>query len=71
MRSQDELTRLVSELYERAFADFGVRALWFMRPVDNPGPADALAITRALRNHGGMDGRRLAEEIERVCDAAR
>jgi hypothetical protein len=40
-----------------------------MRPVDHPTPADALVITRALRTHGGMDGRRLAEQIESLCDA--
>ena len=33
-------------------------------------PADALAITKALRTHGGMHGRRLAEHIEQVCHAA-
>jgi hypothetical protein len=55
-------------LYHRAFADFGVRALWNMRPVDDPTPADALVITRALRTHGGMDGRRLAEQIEGLCN---
>jgi hypothetical protein len=57
-------------LYRRAFADYGTQALWNMRPVDDPTPADALAITKALRTHGGMDGRRLAERIESVCDAA-
>jgi hypothetical protein len=40
-----------------------------MRPLDDPSPADALAITRALRTHGGMEGRRLAEQIERICGA--
>ena len=57
-------------LYRSAFKDFGVRALWSMRPVDDPTPADALAITQALRTHGGMEGRRLAERIERLCRAA-
>jgi hypothetical protein len=56
-------------LYRRAFADYGVQALWNMRLVDDPAPADALAITRALRTHGGMDGRRLAEQIESLCNA--
>ncbi|MGA2135832.1 MAG: hypothetical protein ABSH50_26370 [Bryobacteraceae bacterium] len=58
-----------ADLYRRAFAEFGARALWNMQPVDDPTPADALAITRALRTHGGMAGRRLAEEIERLCRA--
>jgi hypothetical protein len=61
-------------LYERAFRDFGTRALWNMQPVREPGPADALAITRALRTHAGIDGRRLAEKlaekIEELCRAA-
>jgi hypothetical protein len=57
-------------LYRRAFSEFGVQALWNMRALENPTAADALAITRALRLHGGMNGRRLAEEIEGLCRAA-
>ena len=60
----------VVSLYRRAFAEFGPRALWNMRASDDPTVADALAITRALRTYGGMDGRRLAESIERICRAA-
>jgi hypothetical protein len=56
-------------LYRRAFAEYSTQALWNMRAVDDPSPADALAITRALRTHGGMEGRRLAEQIERICGA--
>jgi len=40
-----------------------------MRPVEQPTPADALAITKALRTHGRIDGRRLAERIEELCRA--
>jgi hypothetical protein len=40
-----------------------------MRPVEEPTQADALAITQALRMHGRMDGRRLAERIEALCRA--
>ncbi len=59
-------------LYRRAFAEFGTIALWSSRPVPDPTPADALAITRSLRVEGNMDSRRLAEAIERACrDAAR
>ncbi len=58
-------------LYRRAFAEHGVRALWNMRPVEQPTPADALAITKALRTHGRMEGRRLAERIEELCLAHR
>ena len=54
-------------LYHRAFAEYGAQALWNMRPLADPTPADALAITKALRTHGGMAGRRLAEQIERIC----
>ncbi len=56
-------------LYRRAFAQYGTEALWNMRPIEDPTPADALAITKALRTHGGMEGRRLAERIESVCRA--
>lgn len=59
----------IASLYRRAFAEYGARALWSMRPVDDPTPADALAITKALRTHGGMEGRRLAEQIESRCRA--
>src|SRR5215469_15461251 len=54
-------------LYRRAFKEYGTQALWNMRPLENPTPADALAITKALRTHGGMEGRRLAERIEKLC----
>lgn len=63
--SEEELPAL----YHKAFAEYGVRALWSMRAVKTPTPADALAITKALRTHGGMDGRRLAERIEELCRA--
>ena len=58
---------------ERAFfarlLEFGTLALWNMRPVEEPTAADALAITKALRTHGRMEGRRLAERIEVLCRA--
>ena len=59
----------LASLYRRAFAEYGARALWNMRPVMAPTPADALAITKALRTHGRIDGRRLAERIEELCRA--
>ncbi len=59
----------LASLYRHAFAEYGARALWNMRPVKEPTPADALAITQALRTHGRMDGRRLAERIEKLCRA--
>jgi hypothetical protein len=59
----------LASLYQRAFRDYGARALWNMRPVADPTPAAALAITQALRTHGRMEGRRLAERIEQLCRA--
>jgi hypothetical protein len=59
----------LGNLYRRAFKDYGSRALWNMRPIEDPTPADALAVTKALRTHGGMEGRRLAERIEKLCRA--
>ena len=70
MTTEPEPSTEFVNLYRRAFAEYGPRALWNMRPSDNPTPADALAITKALRTYGGMEGRRLAESIERLCRAA-
>jgi hypothetical protein len=69
MGHQESETESYATLYRRAFTEYSNQALWNMRAIDNPSPADALAITRALRTHGGMEGRRLAEQIERVCSA--
>jgi hypothetical protein len=66
--ADDEITE-IQALYQRAFREFGSVALWNMRPVKEPTPADALAISQALRTHGRMDGRRLAERIEELCRA--
>lgn len=60
----------IASLYRRAFEDFGASALWSSRPVRDPTPADALAITRSLRVEGDMRARRLAEQIEQACLAA-
>ena len=57
-------------LYYRAFEKFGASALWSSKPVPNPTPADALAITQSLRVEGNLEARRLAEQIERLCRAA-
>ena len=71
-RIMDTETQLeeIERLYRQAFAEFGAVALWSMRPVDHPTPGAALAITSALRTYGSMAGRRLAEDIERLCRAA-
>lgn len=64
----DQVPEFVT-LYRRAFADYGTRALWNMRLLDDPTPADVLVIAPALRQHGGMGGRHLAERIESLCSA--
>ena len=71
MSNEPEQPEDLVTLYRRAFAEYGTRALWNIRAVENPTPADALAITKALRTHGRMDGRRLAERIEELCRATR
>ena len=58
------------KLYHRAFEEYGASALWSSKPVPDPTPADALAITRSLRVEGNLEARRLAEKIERLCHAA-
>jgi hypothetical protein len=60
----------IERLYRQAFAEFGSVALWNMRPLERPTPGAAMAITDALRTHGAMAGRRLAERIEELCRAA-
>ena len=64
-----ERQKEIERLYRQAFAEHGAVALWSMRPVEHPTPGAALAITQALRTHGSMAGRRLAEAIERLCGA--
>jgi len=65
----DKTKRLeeIARLYRQAFADYGAVALWNLAPAENPSPGAALAITPALRTHGSMEGRRLAEALERLC----
>jgi hypothetical protein len=57
-------------LYRRAFEEFGAAALWSSKPVCDPTPADALAITYSLRLEGDLQARKLAEQIEQACRAA-
>jgi hypothetical protein len=59
-----------ASLYRQAFREFGARALWNVRELEDPSPADAMAITRYLRVEGNLAARRLAERIEKVCHAA-
>ncbi len=57
-------------LYQRAFAKYGVRALWNKRLIEKPTTEDALVIARALRIEGDREARYLAEQIEQACRAA-
>ncbi|MEP6717074.1 MAG: hypothetical protein ABJC09_16000 [Terriglobia bacterium] len=57
-------------LYHRAFADFGVMALWNVREHEHPTPQEALGIARPLRIEGNLNARFLAEELEQACRAA-
>ena len=59
-----------ASLYRCAFKEYGASALWSSRPMPNPTPEDALAITWSLRVEGDMNARRLAEQIEKACRAA-
>jgi hypothetical protein len=67
---KDDQLKDIDALYRRAFAEYGAVALWSSRPVPNPTPEDALAITRSLRVEGSLAARRLAEQIEKACSAA-
>ena len=58
-----------ASLYRQAFEKFGPTALWSSKPVPNPTPADALAITQSLRVEGNLQARLLAEQIEQACRA--
>ena len=57
-------------LYRCAFAQFGSRALWNARELEDPKPCDALVIARYLRLEGDLAARALAERIEKACHAA-
>jgi hypothetical protein len=70
MNDQTKEPEDLVKLYHRAFEEFGASALWSSKPVPDPTPADALAITRSLRVEGNLEARRLAEQIERLCHAA-
>lgn len=59
-----------AELYRRAFAAYGTRALWNKRVLENPTKEDALVVARALRIEGDRGARSLAEQIEQACRAA-
>jgi hypothetical protein len=70
MSTEAEAPLDFATLYRRAFEHFGTSALWSSRPVSDPTPEDALAITRSLRREGDLRARRLAELIEAACRRA-
>lgn len=70
MNSETAKPETFVTLYRRAFEQFGTSALWSSRPVADPTPDDALAITHSLRVEGDLQARRLAEQIEQACHAA-
>lgn len=59
----------ISELYHKAFREFGARALWNVRELEDPTPEDALVVARFLRVEGNLEARRLAEQIEKEFNA--
>jgi hypothetical protein len=70
MSSENEPGADFRSLYRRAFRDYGTRALWNKRAIGEPTPEDALVVARALRIHGDLNARRLAEQLEFACRAA-
>lgn len=44
--------------YRQAFKEYGCRAPWNVRQLENPSPEDALAIMRQLREEGNLGARR-------------
>jgi hypothetical protein len=76
MLKRDARTQSVPEakdfatLYRRAFAQYGIQALWNKRMLEEPTQDDALVVARALRIEGDREARKLAEQIEKACRAA-
>ena len=57
-------------LYRQAFAEYGTRALWNWRVIEEPTFTQALAIADSLRTEGNLKARGLAIQIEQACRAA-
>lgn len=70
MNTAREQSENFANLYRRAFTQYGTRALWNKRMLEQPTRQDALVIARALRIKGDREARKLAEEIEKACRAA-
>jgi hypothetical protein len=60
----------VVRLYRQAFAEFGTRALWNWRRLEQPTITQALAIAHSLKVEGDVKARALAIAIEQACRAA-
>jgi hypothetical protein len=60
----------VVRLYRQAFAEFGTRALWNWRCMEQPTITQALAISHSLKVEGDVKARALAIAIEQACRAA-
>jgi hypothetical protein len=60
----------VVRLYQQAFADYGTRALWNWRRMEQPTITQALAIAASLKVEGDLEARALAIAIEQACRAA-
>jgi hypothetical protein len=60
----------VVHLYREAFADYGTRALWNWRRIEQPTITQALALAESLRVEGDLKARGLAVRIEEACRAA-
>lgn len=57
-------------LYRQGFAEFGTRALWNWRALEQPTITQVLAIADSLRVEGDLRARALAIAIEQACRAA-
>ena len=68
--TDQERTQEIKAMYRAAFKEYGSRALWNVRELDDPNPEDALVVARYLRVEGNLAARRLAERIEKACHAA-
>jgi hypothetical protein len=60
----------IARLYQQAFREFGVAALWSRRPSKAPTITQALVVAESLRREGNLESRALAAEIEKACRAA-
>lgn len=60
----------IVRLYREAFAEYGARALWNWKQLEQPTITQALAIADSLRTEGDRPARALAVRIEDACRAA-